>query len=53
LQQQGRLADPRIAADQRRRSGDEAAAERPVEFGDAAQHPLRHRAMLAQRLERQ
>ncbi len=35
LQQQSRFADARIAADQERRAGDEAAAADPVEFGDA------------------
>src|SRR3546814_10860710 len=32
LEQEGRLADPRIAADQRRRPSDEAAAQRAVEL---------------------
>ncbi len=35
LQQQGRLADARIAADQQRRAADEAAAGDAVELGDA------------------
>ena len=39
LQQQGRLADAGIAADQACRAGDEAAAERPVELGDAGRDP--------------
>ena len=36
LQQQGRLADAGIAADQQRRSDDEAAAADTIELGDAA-----------------
>jgi hypothetical protein len=35
LQQQRRLADPRLAAHQHRRSGHEPAAERAVELGEA------------------
>ena len=37
LQQQGRFADARIAADQDRRAGHEAAAADAVELGDAGQ----------------
>ena len=40
LQQQRRLADPRIAADQHRRARDDAAADRPVELGKTARQPL-------------
>ena len=43
LKQQGRLADAGIAPDQCRRSLDEAAAERAVEFGDAARHAFGQR----------
>src|SRR3546814_16831831 len=53
LQQQGRFADPRIAADQRRRSGDETAAHRTIEFGDPAQHPFGHDVVSIERFERQ
>ncbi len=40
LEQKGRLADAGIAADQGRRAGDEAAADRPVELGDSGRHAL-------------
>ena len=43
LEQQGRLADAGIAADQGRRAGDQAAAERAVELGDAGRDPRRQR----------
>ena len=43
LEQQRRLADAGIAADQHRRAGDDAAADRPVEFGNSARQPLRQR----------
>src|SRR3546814_4291819 len=52
LQQQSRLADPRIAADQRRRPRDEPAAERTVEFGDPAEHPFGHLAVGVERFDR-
>jgi hypothetical protein len=38
LQQQGRLADARVAADQHHRALDQAAAEHAVEFADAGGH---------------
>ncbi len=41
LQQQGRFADPRIAANQARRSRHQPAAQRRIEFGDAADQSLR------------
>src|SRR5229473_5871378 len=37
LEQQGRFADSRIAADQDRRAGYEPAAANPIELGDAGQ----------------
>ena len=40
LEQQGRFADAGIAADQHRRPGDDPAADRPVELGEAARKPL-------------
>ena len=43
LQQQGRLADAGVAADQHRRSGDDPAADRAVELGDPARQPLGQR----------
>ena len=43
LEQQGRLADARIAADQHRRPGDDPAADRPVELGKAARQPVGQR----------
>jgi hypothetical protein len=52
LQQQGRLADPRIAADQRCRPRDEPAAQRAVEFGDPAEHAVGHLAVGIERFER-
>ena len=39
LQQQGGLADPRLAAQEHHRSGDEPAAEHPVELGDPGRDP--------------
>ena len=44
LEQQRRLADPRIAADQHRRARDNSAADRAVELGKAARQPLRKRS---------
>ena len=41
LQQQRRLADARLAADQDERSGDDAAAEHAIELVDAGRQPLR------------
>ena len=39
LQQQGRLANPRLAAEQHERSGDDAAAEDAIELVDARRQP--------------
>ena len=43
LQQQRRLADARIAPDQRGGGGHDPAAQRAVEFGDAGRHALGQR----------
>ena len=43
LKKQRRFADPGIAADQRRRSFDESAAQRAIELGNAAGHAFRQR----------
>ena len=43
LKQQRRLADPRIAADQHRGAGNDAATDRTVELGDTRRDPLRQR----------
>src|SRR5205814_1449460 len=48
LQQQGRFADPGIAADEDRRAGNQAAAADPVELGDAGQSPRRSGRLAAQ-----
>src|SRR6266550_1112992 len=48
LQQQGRFADPGIAADEDRRAGNQAAAADPVELGDAGQTPWRSGRLAAQ-----
>ena len=48
LEQQGRLADPRITADQRRRAFDETAAQRPVQLRDAARQPRGQRDLRVQ-----
>jgi hypothetical protein len=40
LQQQRRLADPRIAADQHHRALDQPAAQGAVELVDAGRHPV-------------
>jgi hypothetical protein len=45
LQQQGRLADAGVAADQGGGAGDHAAAERAVELGDAAAEPFGQRRL--------
>ena len=41
LQQQGRLADPRVTANQQRRAGDQPAARHPVQFGISGRKPGR------------
>ena len=43
LQQQRRLADPRFAAEQHERPGNDAAAEHAIEFADAGRQPQRVR----------
>ena len=40
LQQQRRLADPRLPADEHERAGDDAAAEHAIELADAGRQPL-------------
>ena len=42
LQQQRRLADARLAADEHQRAGHDAAAEHAIELADAGRQPLGH-----------
>src|SRR5207248_7276919 len=53
LDEQGGLADPRIAADEQYRSPDEAAARDAVELSDAASEPRRLLRVSRQRFERE
>ena len=39
LKKEGRLADPRVAADQHQRAGYDAATQHPVKFPDAGDDP--------------
>src|SRR5690606_40945241 len=51
LQQQRRLADPRVAADQQHRAGHQPAAGYPVELGDAGDRALGLRLAAGERSE--
>src|SRR5262245_1164239 len=53
LNEQRRLADARIAAEQQHRATHEATAGHAVEFGDAGGKPRRIVALAGQRLERE
>ena len=48
LEQQCRLANARVAADEQRRTGDQAAAAHAIEFADGAPQPSRLVALPAQ-----